>query len=82
MRIYEEENNPILAYVKEAEEKNMINNEPTDEVYTRYHVYMANNGFGTPVSKTSFTRVLGKLGYLAEVKTIPGKKSFRMYVKV
>ncbi len=79
---YEIENNPVLAFVADAEEKDLINYEPTDEVYKRYQVFMADNGFGTPLSKTSLTRALGKIGYISEPKTPTGGKTFRMYVKV
>lgn len=79
---YEIENNPVLAFVADAEEKNLINYEPTDEVYKRYQVFMVDSGFGTPLGKTSFTRALGRIGYISEPKTIPGRKTFRMYVKV
>lgn len=51
---YEKENNPILAFIEEAGEDAILN-EPTKEVFKRYEVFCAENGF-RPMSNLTFSK--------------------------
>ncbi|MFI3236793.1 MAG: phage/plasmid primase, P4 family [Lachnospiraceae bacterium] len=55
---YEEENNPIIAFIKDTGE-DMIENEPTNEVYKRYQVFCAENSM-TPMSNIVFSKQINK----------------------
>lgn len=75
---YEEENNPILAFLAECE-LDEIENEPTPEVYKRYTVFCAENSM-QPMGNVVFTKQLCKRLNLKVVdKRIDGKKT-RVYV--
>lgn len=78
---YEEENNPILAFIRNTG-KEMIINQPTNEVYKRYQVFMADNGFALPVSNIVFSKCINKLlGTEVKQKKINGKK-FNLFMEV
>lgn len=78
MREYEMENNPILSFSEEIP-KDEIKNHPTDEVYRRYDVFCAENGY-QKMSKSRFSRELKKcLGIETKSTTIRGKH-IRIYV--
>lgn len=78
---YEEENNPILAFIRNTG-KEMIINQPTNEVYKRYQVFMADNGFTLPVSNIVFSKCINKLlGTEVKQKKINGKK-FNLFMEV
>lgn len=51
---YEKENNPILAFIEEVGEDNILN-EPTKDVFKRYEVFCAENGF-RPMSNLTFSK--------------------------
>lgn len=51
---YEKENNPILAFIEEAGEDAILN-EPAKEVFKRYEVFCAENGF-RPMSNLTFSK--------------------------
>lgn len=80
---YEVENNPILAFIEESGKENIIN-EPTADVYKRYQVFCADNGF-QPGSNLTFSKAVNKaLG----TKTITGhigtgkkRKSVKIFSK-
>jgi len=55
---YEEENNPIIAFIADCGEE-MIENEPTNEVYKRYQLFCANNNM-TPMSNLVFSKQINK----------------------
>lgn len=55
---YEEENNPILAFIADCG-VDMIENEPTNEVYKRYQVFCADNTM-TPMSNIVFSKQINK----------------------
>lgn len=55
---YEEENNPILAFIADCG-VDMIENEPTNEVYKRYQVFCADNAM-TPMSNIVFSKQINK----------------------
>lgn len=59
---YEEENNPIIAFIADTG-IDMIENEPTNEVYKRYQVFCAENSM-TPMSNIVFSKQINKrLGF-------------------
>lgn len=59
---YEEENNPIIAFIADCGIE-MIENEPTNEVYKRYQVFCADNAM-TPMSNIVFSKQINKrLGF-------------------
>ena len=59
---YEEENNPIIAFIADSGIE-MIENEPTNEVYKRYQVFCAENSM-TPMSNIVFSKQINKrLGF-------------------
>lgn len=55
---YEEENNPIIAFIADTG-IDMIENEPTNEVYKRYQVFCADNSM-TPMSNIVFSKQINK----------------------
>ncbi len=59
---YEEENNPIIAFIADSG-IDMIENEPTNDVYKRYQVFCADNAM-TPMSNIVFSKQINKrLGF-------------------
>ena len=76
---YEEENNPILAFLNDCELED-IENEPTNDVYKRYTVFCAENSMN-PMGNVIFTKqVCKRLGLKILQKRIDGIKK-RIYVK-
>jgi putative DNA primase/helicase len=76
---YEEENNPIIAFLADCE-LDEIENEPTNEVYKRYTVFCAENSMN-PMGNVVFTKQLCKRLNLKVVdKRVDGKKT-RVYMK-
>ena len=72
---YEENNNPILLYLKDEPR---IENEPTDSVYKDYAGFCIRNGF-TAMSKIEFGKQIKKrLGLESKVVKV-GKKAVRVY---
>ena len=51
---YEVENNPILSFIEDVGKENIIN-QPTADVYKRYQVFCAENGF-QPGSNLTFSK--------------------------
>lgn len=59
---YEEENNPIIAFIADTG-VDMIENELTSDVYKRYQLFCADNSM-TPMSKIVFSKQINKrLGF-------------------
>lgn len=76
---YEEENNPIIAFIADCGVE-MIENEPTADVYKRYQVFCAENSM-QPMSKIVFSKQINKrLGFTTTVTKIE-RKSIRIFVK-
>lgn len=70
---YEEENNPILSFIKSIDIKEILN-EPTNEVFLRYNTYCIQNNFQA-VSNISFSKQMCRQLNLKVVdKCIQGKK--------
>lgn len=69
---YEVENNPILSFVEEQGTENIIN-ELTDDVYKRYQVFCADNGFQAG-SKLTFSKKINQtLGTISKQSWVNGK---------
>ena len=69
---YEEENNPILAFINDTG-VDMIENEPTNEVYKRYQVFCADNSM-QPMSNIVFSKQINKrLGFRVIQKKVNNK---------
>lgn len=76
---YEEENNPIIAFIADTG-IDMIENEPTNEVYKRYQVFCAENSM-TPMSNIVFSKQINKrLGFLVIQKKLNGTNK-KIFVK-
>lgn len=78
---YERENNPILAFIDEVGKESIIN-EPTADVYKRYQVFCADNGF-QPGSNLTFSksinRTLGTKIITGHIGTGKKRKSIKMF---
>ena len=69
---YEQENNPILAFINDTG-VDMIENEPTNEVYKRYQVFCADNSM-QPMSNIVFSKQINKrLGFRVIQKKVNNK---------
>ena len=76
---YEEENNPILGFIKSIDLVEIIN-EPSNEVYLRYGTYCSQNNFQA-VSNVSFSKQLCRQLNLKVIdKFLDGKKR-RLFVE-
>lgn len=76
---YEENNNPILGFLKEIDSDDIENNS-TKEVYKKYNEYCLANNF-TPMSNIEFSKQVNKYFGLEVVsKSINGSK-LRVFVK-
>lgn len=78
---YEEENNPIVAFIKDQENGELdIINESTADVYTRYTIF-CNAANMSPMSKIVFSKQVNKrLGTEVAFRRISGKMT-RIFVK-
>ena len=77
---YENENNPIKAFIDECGVE-MIENEPTGDVYLRYKIFCADCGM-QPMANITFSKQINKrLGFETIVTKIGGK-SIRIFRKV
>ena len=79
LREYEAENNPILSFLEDIPESE-IENQLTNEVYSRYRVFcMENNAH--PISKASFSKELNRrCGMVSKTSKVDGKV-YRIYRK-
>lgn len=80
---YERENNPILAFIEESGKESIVN-EPTADVYKRYQVFCADNGF-QPGSNLTFSksinRSLGTKIITGHVGAGKNRKSIKIFSK-
>ena len=80
MQEYEEENNPMLAFLKDTDVDADIINEPAGDVYRRYTVFCQENGLSA-IGKTVFSRQLcSMLNLESEQRKVNGKNT-RIYVR-
>ena len=77
---YENENNPIKAFIDDQGIE-MIEDEPTADVYKRYQVFCAENSM-QPMSNIVFSKQINKRLGLETVTTKINRKSIRMFRKV
>jgi putative DNA primase/helicase len=76
LSMYEEENNPIVGFLQDAE----IINENTTDVYKQYQIYCSDNAL-TPLGKIVFIKQINKrLGTRVKVTTVNGKR-FKIFAK-
>jgi putative DNA primase/helicase len=76
LSMYEEENNPIVGFLQDAE----IINENTTDIYKQYQIYCNDNAL-TPLGKIVFIKQINKrLGTRVKVTTINGKR-FKIFAK-
>ena len=80
MQEYEEENNPILAFLKDLDIEVDIIGEPTSDVYRRYSLFCHENGL-TPVGNKVFGKQLFSLLGIESVQKKINGKNRRVYVK-
>ena len=80
MAEYEEENNPILGFLKDLDPEVDIIGEPTAEVYRRYSVYCHENGFTAVGNKVFGKQIFSLLGIESVQKKVNGKNR-RIYVR-
>lgn len=80
MQEYEEENNPILAFLKDTDVEVDIVGEPTGDVYRRYSVFCQENGLNA-IGKTVFSRQLCSILHIESVVKKVNGKSRRIYVR-
>lgn len=80
---YERENNPILAFIDDVGKESIIN-EPTADVYRRYQVFCADNGF-QPGSNLTFSksinRALGTKTIDSHTGKGKGRKTFKIFIE-
>lgn len=77
---YDLENNPLLGFIEECGEETILN-ESTADVYKRYQIFCADNGF-QPGSNITFSKNVNRiLKTEVKQKKINGKK-FNIFIKV
>ena len=76
---YENENNPIKAFIDDCGVE-MIENEPTADVYKRYQVFCAENSM-QPMSNIVFSKQINKRLGLTTVQRRINKKNHKIFVK-
>lgn len=77
---YENENNPIKAFIDDCGVE-MIEDEPTADVYKRYQVFCAENNM-QPMSNIIFSKQINKRLGLESVVTTINRKAIRVFRKV
>lgn len=76
---YEENNNPILLFLKEID-KNDILNRSTRDVYSRYNLFCAENNFN-PMSNVEFSKTIKRrFNFEIKEKRVNGKK-YRVFAE-
>ena len=76
---YEERNNPMLLFVKEIDENDVVNNS-TKAVYRKYNEFCLSDGF-TAISNIEFSRQISKMLGMKSVNKKINNKSCRVFVK-
>ena len=78
LREYSENNNPIIGFLRELDVDVDILNQPTKDVYMRYKLYCADNGFN-PMSAGEFTKYIKKAYELENPSVRVNGKVVRLY---
>lgn len=81
LREYSENNNPIIGFLRELDVDVDILNQPTKDVYMRYKLYCADNGFN-PMSAGEFTKYIKKAYELDNPSVRVNGKVVRLYRRV
>ena len=81
LREYSENNNPIIGFLRELDVDVDILNQPTKDVYMRYKLYCADNGFN-PMSAGEFTKYIKKAYELENPSVRVNGKVVRLYRRV
>ena len=81
LREYSENNNPIIGFLRELDVDVDILNQPTKDVYMRYKLYCADNGFN-PMSAGEFTKYIKKAYELENPSVRVYGKVVRLYRRV
>ena len=81
LREYSENNNPIIGFLRELDVDVDILNQPTKDVYVRYKLYCADNGFN-PMSAGEFTKYIKKAYELENPSVRVNGKVVRLYRRV
>lgn len=76
---YEEENNPIVAFIHDSDPADILN-QKTGDVYRRYQVFCADAAM-TPMSKIVFSKQMVKRLKLEVIQQKINGKNFRIFVK-
>lgn len=75
LKRFEKENNPVLEFLEELDEKEDIDDTSTEELYTQYKVYCTENGLGSLGKPWFVKEVLRKYRNIeVESRRINGKK--------
>lgn len=80
LKEYEEENNPIIAFIADQGVE-MIENEPTADVYKRYQVFCAENNMN-PMSNIVFSKQINKRLCLEVVLKKVSGKVYKIFRKI
>ena len=78
LREYSENNNPIIGFLRDLDVEVDILNQPTKDVYVRYKLYCADNGFN-PMSAGEFTKYIKKAYELENPSVRVNGKVVRLY---
>ena len=81
LREYSENNNPIIGFLRELDVDVDILNQPTKDVYMRYKLYCADNGFN-PMSAGEFTKYIKKAYELDNPSVRVNGKVVRLYRRI
>jgi len=76
---YEEENNPLIGFLKENGAETIVN-QPTSDVYRRYLVFCSENGM-QPMSNTVFSKQLNKRTGFRSVQRKVNGKNLKVFIK-
>ena len=76
---YEQENNPILAFLGECDTESEIINEPTNLVYRKYEVFCTENGLVAGSKITFSKRINAALGTKVKDKRGEGGKKVKVF---
>ena len=72
LKEYEVENNPVLSFIEDQGKESIVN-ELTDDVFTRYQVFCAENGLQAG-SKLTFSKQINRvLGTVSKQSWVNGK---------
>ena len=78
---YNEQNNPIIGFIKERDVEIDILNQPCTDVYKAYTVYCNDNNY-SPLGRNQFTTKLKKdYGIVSAARKDKNNKSVRVYVR-